>query len=95
MPKQAKARKITPSVVPNKAIAAEIARIIDERDMTQTEASYVTKEAPSQISLIVTGKLRGFSFDRLVRVITGLGRDVEVRIVESKSKTGKVRLKIQ
>ncbi len=76
-------------------LAREIARIIDERDLTQTEASYIVRDAPSQLSLIVTGKLRGFSAERLLRTLTRLGRDVEITIRRSRGRAGKVRLSVR
>ncbi|HTJ62122.1 MAG TPA: XRE family transcriptional regulator [Candidatus Saccharimonadales bacterium] len=48
-------------------VAKDITKIIAEAGMTQTEAAYHTGEAPSQWSLITTGKLRGFSLERLIR----------------------------
>jgi predicted XRE-type DNA-binding protein len=64
-------------------MAAEIARILKDRSMTQTEASYVSGEAPSQISLVCTGKLRGFSLERLLRMRILLGAEIEVRVTSS------------
>jgi predicted XRE-type DNA-binding protein len=52
-------------------LTAAIYRIVmlDDRQLTQTEAAYVIRDAPSQISLVVTSKLRGFSVERLVRML--------------------------
>ena len=58
--------------------------------MTQTEAAYIMRDAPSQISLVVTGKLRGFSTERLLRMLARLGRDIDIVIRPSKGKSGKV-----
>ena len=63
------------------AIAKDIAKILDERQLTQTEAAYLMQDAPSQISLVVTGKLRGFSTDRLLTMRAMLG--AKVRFVVS------------
>lgn len=65
-------------MIPKTAFAREIADILDNQQLTQTEAAYIMRDAPSQISLVVTGKLRGFAVDRLVRMLTRLGRDVEI-----------------
>jgi hypothetical protein len=46
------------------------------------------RDAPSQISLVVTGKLRGFSTERLLRMLARLGRDIDIVIRPSK---GQVR----
>lgn len=76
-------------------LAKEIARIIEDRGLTQTEASYIVKDAPSQLSLISTGKLAGFSAERLLRTLTRLGRDVEITIRPARQRGGKVRLSIR
>jgi predicted XRE-type DNA-binding protein len=76
-------------------LAKEIARILEDRGLTQTEASYIVRDAPSQLSLMVTGKLAGFSAERLIRTLTRLGRDVEITIRPAKGRAGKVRLSIR
>lgn len=73
-------------------MAKMIADELERKQMTQTEAAYVMRDAPSQISLVVTGKLRGFSTDRLVRMLNGLGRNVDIVVRNSNSKRGKTQL---
>lgn len=63
-----------------KTVAQDFAQVIERRQLTQTEVGYMTGEAPSQISLVVTGKLRGFSLERLLRMRTMLDALVTVRI---------------
>jgi len=60
--------------------------------MTQTEAAYAIRGSPSEISLIVNGRTRGFSAEKLVRVLICLGRDVDIVLRKSKQSTGKVRV---
>ena len=89
-------RKVVPSVIPKERLAAEVARILDDEGLTQTEAAYRIKDAPSQISLMVTGKTRGFSSERLIRTLTRLGRDVDIVIRPTRSGApGKVRLDVR
>ena len=77
-------------------LAREIGRILRDRQMTQTEASYLIREQPSQLSLITNGRLRGFSLDRLVKYLARLGCDVEVRIAPRKgSGAGKVNVRVR
>lgn len=70
------------------ALAKEIAKIITERQLTQTEAAFLMQDAPSQVSLVVTGKLRGFSVERLLRMRAMLG--ARVRVVVSNTSVGEV-----
>jgi hypothetical protein len=44
---------------------------------------------------MVTGKLKGFSAERLLRTLARLGRDVEVRIRKAAGRTGKVRIMVR
>lgn len=75
-------------------LLAEIQRIVDKRDMSQVQVADETGEARSQVSLLLNSKLRGFSTDRLVRILLRLGRDVEIGIRPARGnrKVGAVRL---
>ena len=68
--------------------------IVEKRDMSQVEVADETGEARSQVSLLLNGKLRGFSTDRLVRILLRLGRDIEISIRPSRTgrKVGAVKL---
>lgn len=90
-----KPRKPSESTIPKAVLAKEIARILDDREITQTEASYIIRDAPSQISLMVNGKTRGFSFERLTRTLVLLGRDMDIIIRKTKGNAGKVRLSMK
>lgn len=75
-------------------LLAVIQSIVDKRDMSQVQVADETGEARSQVSLLLNGKLRGFSTDRLVRILLRLGRDIEIVIRPSRSgkKVGTVRM---
>jgi predicted XRE-type DNA-binding protein len=88
--KSAPKRASADSVIPKNVLAKEIASILEDQNLTQTEAAYIMRDAPSQISLVVTGKLRGFSTERLLRMLARLGRDIDIVIRPSKGKSGKV-----
>ena len=85
-------RAVPESVIPKNVLAKEIATILDDQQLTQTEAAYIMRDAPSQISLVVTGKLRGFSTERLLRMLARLGRDIDIVIRPAKGKSGKVNV---
>lgn len=95
MPRTTRPRAAVASVIPKDLLAKEISTIISEEQLTQTKAAYRIKDAPSQLSLIVNGRLRGFSAERLLRILTRLGRDVEIRIVKAKRSPGKVRMVVK
>jgi predicted XRE-type DNA-binding protein len=92
---KAKARKRTGSEVLSKSyLADEIKKAILERGLTQTAAAEVAKEAQSQMSLVMSGHLQGFSANRLVRILLRLGRNVEITITRTSSprRAGKVTM---
>ncbi len=77
VPRQAKAPRHLQSI-PKEPLAREIRRLVAEKNLSQTAAAAVVQDAPSQLSLLLSGKLRGFSADRLVRTLLRLGRDVQI-----------------
>jgi predicted XRE-type DNA-binding protein len=78
---QARRKRITQQLADlRKTVAKDFAQVIERRQLTQSEVSYMTGEAPSQISLVVTGKLRGFSLERLLRMRALLDAMVKVTI---------------
>ena len=88
-------RESTDDIIPKGVLAREIAGILRDRQLTQTEAGYLLHDAPSQISLVVTGKTQGFSGERLLRMLSRLGRDVQITTRPAKTKTGRVKVVIR
>jgi len=66
------------ALIPKEELAQEIATIIRYHHLTQTEAARVVGDAPSQISLLMSGKIGGFSTERLLRMLLRLGRDIDL-----------------
>jgi predicted XRE-type DNA-binding protein len=64
-------------------VAEDIGTILEMRGLSQTDASYQTGEAPSQISLVAAGKLRGFSLERLLRMRAMLGAEINLEVTSS------------
>ena len=75
-------------------LLSEIQSIVEKNDMSQVAVADQTGEARSQVSLLLNAKLRGFSTDRLVRILLRLGRDIDVVIRPAKGsrRVGTVRL---
>jgi predicted XRE-type DNA-binding protein len=61
-------------------IAHLIVQIISKSHMTQKEAAEVLGLTQPKVSLIMNGRLEGFSLERLIIAMTALDRDVEIRI---------------
>jgi predicted XRE-type DNA-binding protein len=89
-------------VIPKEPLAREIRRLVTEKGLSQVDAAVIVQDAASQLSLLLSGKLRGFSTERLVRTLLRLGREVELVVRPARSqrprhaivtikKTGSVR----
>ena len=66
-------------------IMSRIAEIIQERHLTQKEASELLDIPQSKISCLVNGKLSMFSLDHLLVLLNKLDRDVDI-IIKPKTK---------
>ena len=69
-------------------LARKIGEIVAERQLTQVEAAELLGIDQPKISALLRGRLGGFSFERLMRFLTILGRDVEIVV---RTKPGKRR----
>lgn len=59
-------------------LAAELARVIAGRKLTQRAAADLMGIDQPKVSHLLHGRLGGFSADRLLTWLTALGRDVEI-----------------
>jgi predicted XRE-type DNA-binding protein len=88
-------RKADPMI---QRLKAQLAAQIDERintanngeGMTQMDAGVLMGVAPSQVSLITTGKLAGFSTENLMLCLSKLGHNLTLNVAPSAGKTGKI-----
>ncbi len=78
--KKARTHSENNEVISKARLADEIKKVIAEKGLTQTAAAAVAREAQSQMSLVMSGHLQGFSANRLIRILLRLGRDVEIII---------------
>lgn len=59
-------------------LAEAISDTIERRGLTQTQAAEAMEVDQPKVSLIVNGRLDGFTQDRLMRYLTALGDDVQI-----------------
>jgi len=64
-------------------LATLIRHVLKRRRLTQTAAAGVMGIDQPKVSALLNGRLSGFSSDRLMRLLTALGQDVEI-VVRSK-----------
>src|ERR1700761_1047959 len=61
-------------------LALYIRRTIKARKLTQAQAAKILGIDQPKVSLIVNGRLDGFSTDRLMRFLNDLGCDVQISV---------------
>lgn len=59
-------------------IVIELRRLIKARKLTQTAAAKVIGISQPDLSHILKGKFRGYSVERLMRMLTAFDQDVEI-----------------
>jgi predicted XRE-type DNA-binding protein len=68
-------------------LAAHILRIVRKRCLTQAEAGKLLGITQPKVSDLLRGRLDGFSTDRLLRFITRLGYDVQIKLSKARGHT--------
>jgi predicted XRE-type DNA-binding protein len=68
-------------------LAIHIRRVIKARRLTQEQAAEILGLDQPKVSLITSGRLDGFSTDRLLRFLTALGCDVKISVSRPHPKT--------
>jgi predicted XRE-type DNA-binding protein len=61
-------------------LAAEVARIISSRRLTQAAAAKVLRIDQPKVSALLRGRISGFSTERLLKFLRMLGSDVDIVI---------------
>jgi predicted XRE-type DNA-binding protein len=59
-------------------LARRIGDLLAERRLTQSQAAEVLGIDQPKVSMLLRGKLEGFSVDRLFRLLNALGNDIEI-----------------
>ena len=67
-------------------LAARISEIIKIRWLTQTAAAKLLGIDQPKISALIRGRLRGFSYERLLKFLTDLGCDVAIVVTRPKAR---------
>ncbi len=68
-------------------LAAEILRIVQRRRLTQAETAKLLNIRQPKVSDLLKGRLDGFSTDRLLRFITRLGYDIQIKLSKARTDT--------
>ena len=69
-------------------LVARIDAIVRQRGLTQTEAARLLGLSQPDVSRLLRGDFREYSLERLLRLLTTLGRDVDIVIRRPRSADG-------
>ena len=67
-------------------LVLQIAETIRTSGLTQQKAASKIGVDQPKVSMLLRGHTQGFSTDRLLRILTQLGRDVEIQVKSSSAK---------
>lgn len=73
-------------------LAGRILRCVQERKLTQVRVAALLGIDQPKVSLLLRGRLSGFSTERLLRFVNALGQDVEIVIRPSKKRNASTRV---
>lgn len=75
-------------------LASQIRQIIRRRRLTQVAAAALMGIDQPKVSALLNGRLANFSTDRLMRLLTALGQDVEIVVKEKPGSLDKGRIRV-
>ena len=74
-------------------IACQIGVLIKKKKLSQAKVAKLLKITQPKVSLLLNGKLKGFSLEKLLRFLNILGQNVKISTTPSKSGTGHMIVK--
>ena len=69
-------------------LVSRIDDIVSRRGMTQTEAARLLGLSQPDVSRLLRGDFREYSLERLLRLLTALGRDIDIVVRQPRSAAG-------
>lgn len=75
-------------------LASHIRNIIKQRKLTQAAAAAQMGIDQPKVSALLNGRLENFSSERLMRLLTMLGRDIEIVLKPKSSKREHGRIRV-
>jgi predicted XRE-type DNA-binding protein len=75
-------------------LASHIRQVIKRRRLTQVAAAALMGIDQPKVSALLNGRLANFSSDRLMRLLTALGQDVEIVVKAKPSNRERGRIRV-
>ncbi len=76
-------------------LASQIRGILKARRLTQSAAADVMGVDQPKVSALLNGRLENFSSERLMRLLTKLGKDVEIVVRSAPRSRGRGRIRVR
>jgi len=76
-------------------LASHIRYVVKRRRLTQLAAAKLMKIDQPKVSALLNGGLANFSSDRLMRLLTALGQDVEITIRDGRRRDSRAKGRIR
>ena len=76
-------------------LASHIRYVVKRRRLTQLAAAKLMKIDQPKVSALLNGRLANFSSDRLMRLLTALGQDVEITIRDGRRRDARAKGRIR
>lgn len=73
-------------------LASAIRDRIRSKGLNQNDAALLLETDQSKVSLVMNGKIGGFTLDRLLRFLNALEMDVRITVAPAGDKRGKTRV---
>lgn len=76
------------------SLAKQIAELVKGRRLSQSKIAAILEVDQPKVSKLVRGRISGFTSDRLLRFLTALGCDVQIKIKTRRRVSARVRGKV-
>ena len=74
-------------------VAVLIGRLINRCGLTQTATALKLGIAQPDVSRILRGQLNGYSLEKLLAIVRGLGNDIEIKVKPARNReAGRIRM---
>lgn len=75
-------------------IVVQLKRLMQANKLTQTKAATLIGIAQGDLSNILRGKYRGFTIERLMRLLTAFDQDIDIHVRPRADKTRPARIAV-
>lgn len=75
-------------------IVVQLKRLIEAKKLTQTKAAGLLGIAQGDLSNVLRGRFRGFTVERLMRLLTAFDQDIDIHIKPRADKSRPARITV-